>query len=104
MLSFKQYGSFNVKRMFGNQEVERKYILPNTQFQVTYHQIFTFIHIMLTYKKSISFKFVNSHICLHNNIQFLPLTHKNLNFAKFIDSYTDIHRQNSCFHSFMSNS
>ena len=33
MLSFKQYGSFNIKRMFGDQEVERKCILPNTQFQ-----------------------------------------------------------------------
>jgi hypothetical protein len=37
MLSFEQYGSFNIKRMFGEQEVERKFILPNTQFQVTYH-------------------------------------------------------------------
>ena len=33
MLSFEQYGSFDIKRMFGDQEVECKCILPNTQFQ-----------------------------------------------------------------------
>jgi hypothetical protein len=33
MLSFEQYGSFDIKRMFGDQEVEHKCILPNTQFQ-----------------------------------------------------------------------
>jgi hypothetical protein len=33
MLSFEQYGLFNIKRMFGDQEVEHKCILPNTQFQ-----------------------------------------------------------------------
>uniref|UniRef100_A0A2N9HLQ0 RNase H type-1 domain-containing protein n=1 Tax=Fagus sylvatica TaxID=28930 RepID=A0A2N9HLQ0_FAGSY len=31
MLSFEQYGSFDIKRMFGDQEVEHKCILPNTQ-------------------------------------------------------------------------
>ena len=30
MLSFEQYGSFDIKRMLGDREVERKYILPNT--------------------------------------------------------------------------
>jgi hypothetical protein len=33
MLSFEQYGSFDIKRMFGDQEVEHKCILPNNQFQ-----------------------------------------------------------------------
>jgi hypothetical protein len=33
MLSFEQYSSFDMKRMFGDQEEERKCILPNTQFQ-----------------------------------------------------------------------
>jgi hypothetical protein len=33
MLSFEQYGSFDIKRIFGDQEVEHKCILPNTQFQ-----------------------------------------------------------------------
>jgi hypothetical protein len=33
MLSFEQYGSFDIKRMLGDQEVEHKCILPNTQFQ-----------------------------------------------------------------------
>ena len=33
VLSFGQYGSFDIKRMFGDQEVKRKCILPNTQFQ-----------------------------------------------------------------------
>jgi hypothetical protein len=33
MLSFEQYGSFDIKEMFGDQEVERKCILPNIQFQ-----------------------------------------------------------------------
>ena len=33
MLSFEQCGLFDMKRMFGDQEVERKCILPNTQIQ-----------------------------------------------------------------------
>ena len=33
MLSFEQCGSFNIKKMFGDQGVEHKRILQNTQFQ-----------------------------------------------------------------------
>ena len=44
MLSFEQYGSFDMKRTFGDQGVEHKCILPNTQFQVTYQNPHSYLY------------------------------------------------------------